>query len=533
MSLNIPGLADSVKTPQTAVAVQLGGQGASNGNAPRRIMLLAPMLAADLTGAAPSFSRTKGNRQVSGTAIETRVQVFSSDDATAKFGKSSMLHRMARSIFRQYPTAEIWATPVAEPAASVKANQTLVFVGTASYSGMLQIFIDGETIEVSVAVGDTAAALATRVATELLTNHQDCCVTAQVSTATVTFTAVHVGTHYNGLPIAGRWVSGTAFVDIGTSATDAFGITGAFGGTSLASGTGSYNVTTALASFSTERYHVVVPGFTDTTNILRVADDLESKSAATAMLWGECVAASSKSPANAIADSTTVNRALVEIVQQYNSQHDPAVIAAQHAAARFIGDSICGGKVIGQATDPASNLNGLKLRDVQANRVPTEYPSRTEVESMLANGITPLVPDPGRPGYVMSPSVITTRFKDSSGGYNYGVWKVKAVTVSHYVAERVKREVEAAFAGCKLKKDPTDGKPIRQQKVVTPSMIRAFVLSVLKNLEEELIISDVDDHLNELVAGMNSSNPQRVDLIIPELPIRDLDIIGLRVDQLA
>lgn len=531
--LPIPGLPASRKTPAVYMAVVLGGAGVSPGAAPRRLMLLGNMLAVALTGVAPVFTVPVGLQQSGGVAIETRLQVFSADDALTKFGQGSELHRMARAVFSQYPEADLWATPVAE-AAGVKATATLTLTGTATASIVLRAFIAGVTIEIPITTGDSAATLATRLATATVAAFPDLPVTAQAAAGVVTWTAKHNGFRGNELKLAAEFSDGgTLTLNVGTVAVTTSGVTATLGALAFAGGTGTDSPTNALASFATERFHLLACAQSDTANILLISDDLDAKAGVTTMLWGQLVSPSIKSPASATTDAAAINRPRVQLVNQESAPLDGCTIAAQVAAGRLIGDAIVGGTTLGESLDPAANLNGLQLRDVQAQRNPLDFPSGTEVESMLNAGVAPLVPDPGRPGFVQLVASITTRHKDSSAALNYAVWKTKAVTVSDFIAETVKRAIDTTYKKFKLRADPPEGQVVKVPRVVTPSMIRSFVLALLKNQEEEGVIANVDDHAGQLVAQINGSNPQRIDLTIPEFPIPDLDIVAARVDQLT
>jgi phage tail sheath gpL-like len=141
-----------------------------------------------------------GQKTSAGTATAGNLIEDIQDDNSwdTLFGKRSMLAgmlRAARAINKQTRFDAIALTD-ASGGGSAAATSSVVFSGTATAAGQLIFDVGSETnhrYTVDVAVGDTAAGIATKL--ETLADADDYApFTAAVNSATVTFTVSHVGT---------------------------------------------------------------------------------------------------------------------------------------------------------------------------------------------------------------------------------------------------------------------------------------------------------------------------------------------------
>jgi phage tail sheath gpL-like len=531
-SINVVGLANSTKTPLVKLAVILGGAGTSVGESPKKILLIGNMIATALTGSAPSFTVSAGTWLASGAAKEEPVQVFSSDDAATKFGRGSELHRMALKVFEQYKAATLWCCPVAENGSNTKASATLTFVGSATAAGTIRLMIAGKQIDVGYASGDTVTTIATACATAIRDQGLDLPVTAQFAAGVLTVTARNGGPRGNDLAFRAYHVNGNDVIAIGTSTTANGTAATITGSGKLASGATADSATNALAAIANTKFDRIAVAFNDTTNIAAVGSQVDTMAAIDTMKWQQVIAGSIKSPSNATADAATLNKSRIQLVAAENCDATPGEMAAQVAAARLIGNAVTGGSVIGEATDPATNLDGCSLKSIPVQAAPGDIPTGTEIETMLNNGVTPLVPDPSNPGYLMICRSITTRHKNGSF-FDYSVLDTSNVTVLDHAAETIQIDWSITFAACKLGVDAADGTPPKISKVVRPSDIKARTLYLLKSLESQGIVRNVDNHLSELQAVPHPTVVGRVDLEIPVEPIPGLHLIGGNVRQVG
>jgi phage tail sheath gpL-like len=517
--------------------VVLGGSPASKGVAPLRLLCLGNMIAAALSGASPAMAVAAGTRQSGGTATEEPIKVYSADDAATYFGLGSELHAMARTAFDVYPECELWCCPVAEAGGASAGTGTVTLSGTATSAGVLRVYVAGEPIDVAFASGVAGTGvLGTGSVAESLCTAINAATylpaTAQyvAGTGVVTVTAKNLNARGDQIEFRLAWVDGVTEYAIGASTTR-FGLTAAYPGSGvLSAGAGADTVAAALAACAPYQFHRVAFAASDATNIGRVRDHLDAYAAATSMLWGQGIAAVRSAPATAITLAGGINAARVQIAVGEAIPTPPWETAACLAASRLIGDARSGGTVDGEATDPAANLNGLQLKSVRVATSASAIPTASEIESLLNYGCTPLQPSTARPGYSEVVASITSRHKVGTA-LNYGVYKTKAVTVTDWIAYDLRVHLEATYRGFRIEDDSADGSPPSAPRVTQPKLIRAEILGKLDEYARNGWITDVDTLASAVVVERDGSNRNRVNVSVPELPIPDLDIIGVALRQ--
>ncbi len=538
MSINVPGVPDSRRTPGVVISVSLGARG-GGGAARLRGLILGNRLSGAIIGATPAMSFAGGT--YSGNAP---VRVFGEDDALTLFGSGSELHLMARAFFDAFPGGELWALPVAEGMGATAGTATLTLGGTATASGTLRLYVNGERIDVgftSGAVGTAApgsACLALDVCNAINLRFPWLPVSAQYDPATgiVTLTAKNKGPRSSNIDLRVAFVTSPT-TESALAATVPTSVSGISATAShigrMPAGTTADSIADALDAIEATQFDRIALAQCDVTNIALLRDHLASLAGPSSMLWQQGIVASHSDADALVTLNAGINGALVQFVGATDVPMTTGEIAAQVMGARLYGDTPAGGDTEGEATNPAANLNGLALRSVPAPASSASWLSATEVETLLNYGVTPLVPDPARPGFMRVVASITSRFKDSNGAFNFAVWKTKVVTVSHYIAADLRARLQSTYRGFTLRADTADGTPPDVARVTEPKLVRAQILAWLIEYQARGLITDVDSLANSLRVEINASNRARLDCSIPELPIPDLDIIAAELAQLA
>lgn len=543
-TINVPGLPSSRRTPGVYLAVILGGVATSAAAATKSILLLGNRISSALVGSAPVFSVPAGTRD---NAVP--VALYSADDALSLFGQGSELHRMALRVFSQYPDATVTACAVAE-SAGARATGTLSIAGSgpagtpAIAAGTIRFRLSDKVIDVPVSTGDTGAVIAAACADAIL-QEPDLPYTAQYSESygdgTLTLTAKHPGPRGNRLVVYAAWVSSSGVenkiynvgtTDPGTAMTAAWsGVVATEATYRLTGGTTADDFTAALAAVATQKFDRYALACQDATNVDLVAAQLDSMAGVTTQKRQQYVAALDISLATAITFAVARNDRRGQIVWHYNSPVPPEEVAAEMAAARLIGDATAGGSLVGEATDPACNLDGLELRDILQQTNVGEQPTATEIESALGNGLTPLAPSTLNPGKTTVVRSVTTCCRDANAQPNYANLDTTTVTVPDYVADDLQSDLATVYRGKKISADSSDGSPPLSASVVTPNTIRDRIARKLKTYEESAILTDVDANMSLLQVVLNGTVAGRVDCEIPCEPIPGLHITAGNVRQ--
>lgn len=528
----VAGLASSRKTPGVFLSVLLGGTPTSAGAVAKKILLVGNKITSALTASSPSFTVAAGTK-----ANATPTFVASADDAAAYFGRGSELHRMAMRVFEQYPNALVYAAAVAESGGS-RASVICTFATTSTAAFSIRVRLAGKTIDVPVASGDSVTTIAAAVANALL-DDSSLPATAQNSSGVLTITAKHPGPRGNSLHARLSFVdSAGRETTITTSSTSSgAGTTGTLsGGTAesgvylFSGGTTADDVTAVLSAIASTKYDRIVCAHRDATNLDLVAAHCDSLAGVTSQKRQQYIACTADTLANATTLATGRNDGRGQIVWHYVSPCPPEEAAAQVAAARLIGDANAGGTLIGEASDPAANLDGLRLRSIAAQHDVADQPTDTEVESALNNGLCALTPSGAFTAVARS---ITARSLDGDSNPSYSVLDTSNVTICDHVGDDLQLDLAVTFAGCKLASDSEDGQPPEAPNVVTPSMIRQRIHYKLKGYESAGIVRDVDANLSLLVVEEDAGVPGRVNAEIPCEPIPGLHILGGNVRQVV
>ena len=528
------GLAESRKTPGINLAVILGGAGTSSGVAAKRTLLQGNKITTTLTGSTPAFSVTAGTMAADGTP----VLCASADDAGTLAGRGSELHAMAISFFAQNPAGTLYIQPVTE--AGTAGTLVITFATTATAAYTVRIYACGQVLDVAVASGDTATVIATAVA-EAINDADTLPYTAQISTGAVTLTAKNTGLRGNTLTCAFSFVSAAGLetpITTGSTASGA-GTTGILsGGTQeggeyfFSGGATQDSWVAALAAIATTKFDRIVGACIDATNIGRLAAHLDALANVLVQKRQQGIVGCIGTLSAATTIATGQNKSRLQLAWHYNSRLPIWQVAAQVAAARLIGDSVAGGLLVGEETDPAANLCGLELVSVPAQTTIADQPLATEIESALNNGITPLAPSANRPTFTTVVRSATTRCL-SAGVPNFAVIDTSIVTSVDFVADGLQATLGTTYAGFKLAPNSTDGLPPRSERTTTPNLIRAVIARELKLYEERAILIDVDANLPLLTVIASTVTPGRVDCVIPTEVIPGLILLGGDVRQLS
>lgn len=94
-------------------------------------------------------------------------RVTSADQVATLAGRGSMLHRQALAWFSINKSTETWIGVLADNSAGVIAEATVTLAGTATKAGTISCYLGGNLVQVAVAVGDTAATIASALATKI------------------------------------------------------------------------------------------------------------------------------------------------------------------------------------------------------------------------------------------------------------------------------------------------------------------------------------------------------------------------------
>ena len=306
-----------------------------------------------------------GQRRAAGTvAALVATAVFSDSDAAGYFGAGSQLHLMCRAAIKANGQLDLTAIALDDAGAGVLATGTVTITGPATATGILSLWVGLKNIQISIANGDTATAIAANLNTAL-GNLSDLAVTAGAALGVVTLTAKNKGTCGNGIKVA---------LDAGT--TLPAGVTATI--VAMANGAGDPDITAALTAVFPVRYHLIATQFSDTTSLGLLRTHLDTVSSKIEQRGARGYFGFTGIYSAAVTLATTFNFERFSAVYSRGNRAMIGEIAAAYAAYRASVD------------DPSMPLDDDVLPGIPVPPNQSDWFSRSEQESCLHNALTPL-----------------------------------------------------------------------------------------------------------------------------------------------
>ena len=447
VSSGAPGVPASNKNPGTFFTITLGASANSAGGNLRTVLVIA-------------------NKTSAGSAT-VDTQIYDCPDpatAVALAGPGSEAALAVAGGYLLEPGAAFKLLLCAEPGGGVAATQTLTVAGgTAVGSGTFTIFIHRVQVDVTVRSGDVVTTIAANIAAKINAFGNVLCVTATVAGAVVTLRYRHLGTR-------GNLVSLRTKVDATITVT-----TFTLGGAALGGGTGTDDLTNALATAAAKRYNYYAVAQVDTANLQKLQTQLTTMAGPLVGKVQQGISSNLDTLTNATNQATALNEPRQQIVWHKKGEDLSVVVAAAWAARRSMKEQ----------ADPSVNLTTFSPTIVDlwpvvgppANE--TDYATSTDTASALDSGLTPLGirPNDKHPQVLVS---ITTHSQDSLGNPDTRVLTTNMVTVPDSMSDDLRVFVPSAFPNCKIRPDEQLGDDPLPPRTTTPTAIKSEVYCFVK-----------------------------------------------------
>lgn len=431
-----------------------------------------------------------GQRLATGlVAAGIPTRITSVAQAEEAFGRGSMLSHMLAALKAANSRIDCWALALDDVGAGAAAAASITFTGAPTENGAVHLYLGGVYVPVPVAIGALASATAAAVAAAI-TAKTDLPVTAAVDgvdATKVNLTFRHKGEIGNAFDVRLNYGFGQRLPTSLTAAVAAF-----------AGGTSNPDATAAIAAISGTQYQTIVTPWADATNLALIEAELATR-------WGPL----DQRDGHAFAAVPGTLGAMLALGAARNSPHLTLVGAGKSPTAPWIWAAVAG-VVDATEPDPARPRQTLLLPGLlppaDADRL-----GRDDRELLLQDGVSTTVVDDG--GRVLVERFITT-YQTNGGGFpDISYLDIETMRTLAYLRFSVRARIAQRFPRHKLADDGTQFAP--GQAVATPSLVRVELLHLFREWEEAGLAENFEQFKADLVVQRSSTDPNRVDAILP------------------
>ncbi len=424
-------------------------------------------------------------RLTTGTlAANVLTSVFSDTQAADLAGVGSVAHQMVTAALTANRYLNLSLVLVDE-GAGAQATGVCTLTGTPTASGTLTVKVGAVSFELPVLTTSTATTLATDVVTAI-TQRPSLGVTAANVAGVVTFTARGKGTLGNKIKVV-----------VTSSAT---GLTAS--AVTMAGGTIDPDITAALTSVFLGDHKIIATAFDDAVNLPRLKAHVDAVSNSTEIRGAVAWFGSTGTIGTAVTASAALNSGRMYQGLLRGSASNPWEIGAALAA------------VDAGEEDPAKILNTLALPGIDAPAV-ANWLSRSEQESLLYSGVTPLEVGPGNAVQIVR--AISTYTVNAANAPDISLLDRTTIKTLDYFRETVVNDQKIRFSREKI-----TNRSIRQ--------IRERAIELAYRMEDIEILRNIKQFEADFICEIDAQNPNQVNIKIPSPVVPGLHILANRFD---
>lgn len=439
--------------------------------------------------------------------VDALIPKLVTDPALAEryFGRGSMIANMYRAMRQVNSWTETWAIALDDDGAAAAAAGDVTFGGTITGNGTLNLYIAAARIRVGVDVDDDPSDVATATAAAI--NAQtDLPVTAAVNGTTpeqVDITARNAGEAGNDIDLRVNYYQDEELPK---------GLTVTF--TAMTGGSGNPDLAGAIDAVADSHYPTWIVPYTDSANLTALADEMDRR-------WGPMVQLEGHAYLGA-------RGTLASLQTQGDGQNSPnmSIIGADssptppwHWAAALGGACAYHGHI-----DPARPFQTLALTGVLAPWEPDRF-DQAEREILLNDGIATFkVADDGT---VLLERVITTYQETDAGVPSTAYLDANTVLTLAFLRYTTRVRIAQRYPRHKLADSGTNFGA--GQAIVTPNTIRAELIALFAQWEEQGLTENFEQFKADLVVERDPNDPNRVNAIVPPDVINQFRVFAGKV----
>ncbi|WKS99791.1 phage tail sheath subtilisin-like domain-containing protein [Gallibacterium salpingitidis] len=433
-----------------------------------------------------------GQKLATGSAVAGQaVRILNVAQAKQLFGVGSQLARMVE-VFKQHnSTLDLWVLPLEDKSSAAAATGKIKIVGTATAAGVLNLMIAGVSFKQSVAIGDTAATIASKVQ-KLIAANRDIVVTAEVDSSaedTINITCRHKGECGNEIDIRTNYYTGEVYPG-GISAQI----------TAMSGGSVNPDITAAISGFGAEWWNYIINPFTDAESLNALQVELVKRWGPMQQIDGLCFIAKNGTHATATTFAEQRNDYLFTALATNNVPQPAYEWATAYCA-------VAAGSL---SIDPARPVQTLEL-----NLLPPAMSERWDLQArntLLYSGLSTYTVNAGNVPQLET--AITMYRKNSFGDMDESYLYIETIATLSYIRYAIRQRITSKYPRYKLADDGIRVAP--GQKVVTPSVIRNELLALFTELEYIALVEDFETFQKTLIVERDPNNRCRINVLSGE-----------------
>lgn len=452
-----------------------------------------------------------GEKTSAGSATASAIDVITSaDQAKELYGQGSSMHIMSKKYFAANGSINKLYGASTLPAGTA-GTHTIQASGTATEAGTIALYIHGERIEVSVANGDDANTVAAAIDAAVTAYTGDLMCTSGVSTDTVTLT----GRHASVLSLATEI---TVQHSLGETEKLPAGVSLAIV-QDVISGSGLPTLTTIISNMGEDQFNLIIWPYGSQGGASQDAltTELLDRYGPIRQVEGVAIGAVKDSQAN-----------LLTYGDGENSQffHSIGCESTMPSASMEVAAAAVGVAAKSLQADPARPLQSLVLSGI----VPAPREDRftyTERNLQLQDGVATQYTDDG--GLVRISRLISNYQTNSSGLPDTAFLDIQTFATLSYIRFQIRARWSSRYPRHKLAGDASAKRFGPGQAVMTPSLAKSELVAMFMEWEELALVEDLDDFKDNLVVEINSSDPNRLDVLLPPNLVNQLRVSAFNV----
>jgi phage tail sheath gpL-like len=452
--------------------------------------------------------KTKGN-----AVLKTLYAISRDGLADGYFGAGTNLARMCNVFKNNNPYTEVFGMALSGGTAT--ASAVIHFSVALSHAGgvvstnneQVHMLINGSRFDLPLVSGWSVGLLNSAFKALINANSYIPCVASTNAASALLLECVNSGEIGNVLDVRFNYYEGqsnpTCFLD--SILLSNFGVGGV--------GVGNPSIDDAWTVIGDEQFQHIITPWTSATNMGLLETELENRFKPMVDKQGHGYAGIRGTYASCTTEGNARNSPFTTLIGAYNSPTDPAEWGAALGAVASYNLN----------NDPGRPLQTLKLNNILPPPTQSRF-IQSERNLLLYDGISTFLVD--STGNVLLERIITTYQTNSLGIPDASYLDIETLFVLNEIRYQYKARMITRFIATrqKLADDTFPAQP--GMNVVRPKDVKAETVSLFTLLQQKGLIENLDDFIKNLIVERNSTDVNRVNVLLPPDLINQFRILA-------